>query len=298
MSLQFGHIKILTQKRAKERQNSSFFLLVSNAKMHDFPMPKRMPVVFIGHGSPMNAIRDNAFTRALAHLGVELPRPEAILVISAHWRTRGSWVTRVAQPEMIYDFSGFDKKLSAIRYRAPGSLTIADEIIATVKQPIVRADTVWGFDHGSWAILKFLYPKADIPVLQLSFDLRMGGEHHYRIGEQLRPLRDKGILIVGSGNIVHNLGKIEWQDDAKPYDWAIEFDSWVKEKLIARDDVALYTQYDATPAGKLSVPSPDHYHPLLYVLGAAEKGEKIRFPYEGIENGSISMRAVVFESRS
>lgn len=261
-------------------------------------MPSRMPVLFVGHGSPLNAIQDNPFTRALSDIGKQWPRPRAILCISAHWRTRGTYVTTSTKPQTIHDFSGFPKELFAIRYPAPGSPELADRVIKLVRVPTVKSDESWGFDHGSWAVLKFLYPKADVPVVQLSFDLREPGPHHCRIGEQLRPLRDEGVLILGSGNIVHNLGQIDWDSAAPAYPWALEFDTWVKQKLIGREDGALMTDYLSTEAGKLSVPSPDHYYPMLYVLGAAEKGEVLSFLYEGIQNASISMRAFAFETRN
>lgn len=259
---------------------------------------KRMPVLFIGHGSPMNAIENNEFSRRLEELGRELPSPRAILCVSAHWMTEGTWVARMPRPKTIHDFYGFPKDLFDVQYPAPGSPEIADLVRKTVKDPKVQADEeMWGLDHGSWAILRKMYPKAEIPVLQLSLYLSQPGEYHYQLGQQLKPLRDQGILIVGSGNIVHNLRKIVWEEKAPAFDWAVEFDEWVKAKLVARDHQALISRYLETEAGRFSVPTPDHYYPLLTVLGATYADENVTFEFEGMQNGSISMRAVSFGHR-
>ena len=256
---------------------------------------KRMPVLFIGHGSPMNAIEINEFTECLHALGKKIPTPKAILCISAHWLTEGTWVTHMPQPKTIHDFYGFPKALFDVEYPAPGSPEIADLVKSTIKTPTVHPDNeTWGLDHGTWSVLRHLYPKANIPVVQLSIYFEQSGEYHYGIGQQLQSLRDQGILIVGSGNVVHNLPLIAWGKAPKPYPWAIEFDAWIKEMLIARNIHALTTQYANTEAGKLSVPTPDHYYPLLYTLGAADDEDEISFIYEGIQNSSISMRTLSF----
>jgi 4,5-DOPA dioxygenase extradiol len=254
-----------------------------------------MPVLFIGHGSPMNAIEANDFTRALGLLGKKLPKPKAILCISAHWMTEGTWITAMKNPKTIHDFYGFPKPLFEVSYPAPGSPEIAQLIVSTVKNPSVHPDKeTWGLDHGSWSVLNHLYPKADVPVLQLSLHMEEPGAYHLELGQKLRFLREQGVLIIGSGNIVHNLQKISWDADAKPFDWALEFDEWSKKMISARDLKSLSEKYLEAPGGKESVPTPEHYYPLLYVLGAAEPNDTLAFEYEGIQNGSISMRAVSF----
>ena len=255
-----------------------------------------MPVIFIGHGSPMNAIETNQFTLSLQTLGKNIPQPEAILCISAHWLTEGTWVTHMPHPKTIHDFYGFPKELFEIEYPAPGSPHIADLVISTIEKPKVHPDDeIWGLDHGTWSVMRHLYPEANIPIVQLSIYLDQPGDYHYRVGQQLTSLRDQGILIVGSGNVVHNLPKILWGPNPKPFEWAIEFDEWIKEKLIARDFHALTTKYNDSLAGQLSVPIPDHYFPMLYALGAVNDEDELSFVYEEIQNGSISMRTFCFK---
>jgi 4,5-DOPA dioxygenase extradiol len=256
---------------------------------------KKTPVLFIGHGSPMNALADNDFTRSLDRLRALCPSPRAVLCISAHWMTEGSWVTHMAQPKTIHDFYGFPQALFDVQYPAPGSPETAELVAATVQRPQVHLDDeMWGLDHGAWSVLRHIYPAADVPVLQLSLYMEQPPEYHLALGRALRPLRDQGVLIVGSGNIVHNLRRIRWEPGAMPYDWAVEFDAWARDRISVRDAAALATQFTATEAGRLSVPTTEHYLPLLYVMGAAEEGDSLRFEYEGIENGSISMRTLSF----
>lgn len=254
---------------------------------------RRMPVLFVGHGNPMNALLDTPFTRKLRTLGERFNRPRAILCVSAHWLSEGIWITHMEQPRTIHDFYGFPEELFAVRYAAPGSPEIAEEISAAVATPKINFDDeIWGLDHGTWSILKHIYPRADLPVLQLSIYLGRGADYHYQLGRRLRPLRERGILIVGSGNLVHNLGRLRWEEGAEPYDWAVEFDEWVKERLAAGDHGALLDVETYPPSGKLSIPTPDHWYPLFYVLGASHEGEELSFEYEGIDNGSISMRTL------
>jgi 4,5-DOPA dioxygenase extradiol len=253
---------------------------------------ERMPLFFIGHGSPMNAIDSNAYTRMLGALGAGIPRPRAVLVISAHWMTEGSWVTAMPRPRTIHDFYGFPQELFDIQYPAPGSPEIAQLIAEMTIKPKVHQDQdIWGLDHGTWAVLRHLYPQADIPVLQLSLNMAEPPEYHVRLGQQLSPLRDKGVLILGSGNLVHNLRRLRWEPEAKPYDWAVEFDSWLKHKISDRDFDAVLNHFHDTTAGKVSVPTLDHYYPLHYILGAADDRDALKFEYEEIQNGSISMRS-------
>ncbi len=238
----------------------------------------------------MHALWDNSFTQTLAKLGASV-KPKAILCVSAHWLTEGTWVTHMAKPKTIHDFRGFPKELFAVKYHAPGSPALADRVRDLVTSPEIGADGVeWGLDHGSWAILKHMYPKADVPVVQLSIHLQGPPAYHFDLGEKLRALRDEGILIVGSGNIVHNLRQVNFAPDAKPYPWAVEFDEWVKERLLARDYQALVKEAQSTESGKLSIPTVDHWYPLLYVLGASVPDDKLRFDFEGIESSSLSMR--------
>lgn len=252
-----------------------------------------MPVLFIGHGNPMNAIRDTRFTRALGELGKQLPRPKAILCVSAHWMTKGTWVTHMRHPQTIHDFSGFPRELFAVQYPAPGDPEIAERISGNSADPKILADDdSWGLDHGTWSVLKHMYPAADVPVLQLSIDMVRPPEFHFALGAKLKHLRDEGVLILGSGNIVHNLRRVNFSDDAPPYDWAIEFDEWVKQRLLDRDYNSIVHDATGSTAGRLSIPTPEHWYPLLYTLGAADSAEDLSFEYEGIENASISMRCV------
>lgn len=257
---------------------------------------EKMPVVFIGHGSPMNAILETDFTLALNQLGKDLPLPTAVLCISAHWMTEGTWVTHMPAPRTIHDFYYFPQELFDIQYPAPGAPEVADYISKTIKQPkIVPDDEIWGLDHGTWSVLKHLYPQADVPILQLSLYMSKSPQHHFDLGQQLKQLRQKGILIIGSGNIVHNLGIRSHEQFAKPFDWAVEFDEWVKNHLINRNSSAIINEARNSEAGKLSIPSQDHWYPLLYTLGASDDNDNLRFIHEGLEHASISMRTVVWE---
>jgi len=240
----------------------------------------------------MNALADNAFSKTLNHLGKSLPRPKAILMVSAHWMTEGTWVTHMQKPKTIHDFYGFPKELFDVNYPAAGSPKLAEEIHQKIKNPKIQLDDKgWGLDHGTWSVLKHLYPMADIPVVQLSLDLKEPPSYHFELGEKLRFLRKENVLIVGSGNIVHNLGKLNWNEKAPAHPWAIEFDTWVKEKLEKKDFSALQNDGLKTEAGRISVPTPEHYYPLLYILGAATKEDKLKFEFEEIQNASISMRS-------
>jgi 4,5-DOPA dioxygenase extradiol len=253
----------------------------------------KMPVLFIGHGNPMNAIRDTPFTRTLHELGKRLPRPKAVLCISAHWMTEGTWITHMSNPKTIHDFYGFPQELFDIQYLAPGDPATAERISRDSSDPSIHPDNeIWGLDHGTWSVLRHMYPAADVPVLQLSLNIIQGPEFHFALGEKLKHLRREGILIVGSGNIVHNLRRINFTDDARPFDWAVEFDAWVKERLQNRDYNAIVHDATQSTAGKLSIPTPDHWYPFLYTLGAADEPDVLRFEHEGIENASISMRCL------
>ena len=255
----------------------------------------RMPALFIGHGSPMNAIQKNDFTEMLTALGRKIQKPKAILCISAHWMTEGTWITHMQNPKTIHDFYGFPEELFAVQYPAHADLKLADQIRAMVKQPSINADTeMWGYDHGTWSVLRHLYPDANVPLLQLSVYMEQPGEYHFQLGQQLSALRDQGVLIIGSGNLVHNLRKISWETHAPAYSWAVECDEWMKHKLEARDFSALVNDATQSEAGKLSIPTADHYYPFLYVIGSARSDDVMKFEYEGIHHASISMRCVSF----
>ena len=248
-----------------------------------------MPVLFLGHGNPMNALADNAFTRALGALGAELPRPAAVLCVSAHWMTQGDTrVLTAEKPRTIHDFYGFPPELYEVRYPASGSPQVAEAAGALTG---ALADADWGLDHGAWTVLVHLWPDADVPVLELSIDMAAPPEAHLELGRRLVPLRDHGVLVLGSGNIVHNLRAIDWEHPDAGYDWAVEFDGWVRDRLLDGDTEALAAYLDAGRAAQLSVPTPDHYLPLLAAAGAAD-GDSAAFVYEGMELGSLSMRCV------
>lgn len=251
----------------------------------------KMPVVFIGHGSPMNALADNDFTKSLEKTGKIIPKPKAILVISAHWLSTGSFVCCDNKPEIIYDFYGFPQELYEIKYPAEGSEKYADETSKMLKK-YGTACGKWGIDHGSWTFLKHMYPKADIPVFQLSVDYTQPASYHYEMAKLLAPLREQGVLIIGSGNIVHNLRIIKWEQDAEPFGWAVEFDENVKELLLAGKHEKLVDYEKLGKSAVMSVPTNDHYLPMMYPLALAGK-DKIEFTYEGIQHGSVSMRCFV-----
>ena len=277
-------------------------LAACNMKIQEFPkitesLPRteKMPVLFVGHGSPMNALEDNAFTRSLNKLGEpfrkEGRKPAAILVVSAHWLTRGSHVNVAPKPETIHDFGGFPKELFEAQYPAPGSPDLARE---TAKlSALIHETDDWGLNHGAWTILMHLFPDADVPVFQLSIDYYQPMQYHFDLAKQLGALREKGVLIIGSGNIVHNLRMSMARlhaGDTRPYDWATEFDTWVNEKIAGRDFQSLVSYEKAGEAGKLSVPTVDHYVPMLYTLGLAGDKEDIKQAYEEVTFGGISMR--------
>lgn len=262
------------------------------AKMTD-DLPEgesKMPVLFIGHGNPMNAIEKNDYHAAWQELGKKLPRPKAILCISAHWETTGTMVTAMEKPKTIHDFGGFPDELFAQQYPAPGSPAFAKETQTAVQKTQVELDYKWGLDHGCWSVLLPMFPKADIPVLQLSLDFRKPPQWHYDLAKELKSLRQKGVLIVGSGNIVHNLGVMRW--GGKAYDWATEFDQIAKQKILNGDHQPLVNYEKLGNAAKMAIPTNEHYLPLLYTLALQDKNEKLSFFNEKIDLGSVSMRSL------
>lgn len=262
------------------------------------PTPhETMPVLFVGHGSPMNIILNNDYTRSLEKAAEELPTPRAILVISAHWLTNGTYVTCVKKPKTIYDFYGFPEELYRLSYPSPGSPEDAELLIKTAKTTTIKCGN-WGLDHAAWAVLKHMYPNADIPVLEMSLDYSPYNnwnpkpmEHHYKLAQELAPLREKGILIIGSGNLVHNLSLIDYNINAKPYEWATKFDEKIKQCLIQRNHKALMNYLELGKEANYAVPTEDHYLPMIYTIGLQKKEDKLKFIHEGFQNGSVSMRA-------
>lgn len=254
---------------------------------------EKMPVLFIGHGSPLNAIENNDFTDALNLLGKHLPKPKAILCISAHWCTNGTFVNINEKPKMIYDMYGFPDELYKVNYPAPGSPQFAGELLSTIIQPELKPDTEWGFDHGNWSVMKHIYPDASIPLFQMSIDYNKPMNYHYELAKQLAFLREKGVLIVGSGNITHNLRQVDFSNrDAKPVDWALEFDTKVKTAIESHDHKSLIDYQSFGSSARLSVPEPSHYFPLIYTAALDTKQEEISYPYEKFHHGSLSMRCI------
>ena len=259
--------------------------------------PARMPAVFFGHGSPMVTVGDNAWTRAWREIGREIDaapgRPRAVLLVSAHWTTRGAAVTAMARPRTIHDFGGFPAELYAIGYPAPGAPWLAQRVGELLAPQPVSADLEWGLDHGAWAVLRHAWPQADVPVVQLSLDLERPAGWHLELARRLAPLRDEGVLIAGSGNVVHNLRAMDWSDPGRaPYDWAARFEEWVRARLRAGDVDALADYAAQGRDALMSVPTPEHYLPLLYVAAQRLAGDAVCFPVEGDQYGAISMLGV------
>jgi 4,5-DOPA dioxygenase extradiol len=256
---------------------------------------EKMPVLFLGHGSPMNAIEENEFVTGFRNIVKEIPKPAAILCISAHWETRGTLVTAMEKPTTIHDFAGFPKELFAVEYPAPGSPELAKEIKATIKKPEVGLDEKWGLDHGCWSVVKHLYPNADVPVVQMSLDYYETPQYHYDLAKELSWLRNKGILIIGSGNMVHNLRMVAW-DRLGPteyaYDWAIEANEKMKKFILDGDHQSLINYQSQGKAYNLAIPSPEHYLPLLYALALKEENEKVNIFNDKTVAGSLSMTSL------
>lgn len=249
----------------------------------------KMPVLFIGHGSPMNIVMDNDFTRSLRSLGEELPRPKSIMVISAHWVARATLVTCMKNPELIYDFFGFPPELYQVKYPCPGAPEDAGKVTRVTKY-MVNCSMEWGLDHASWAVLKHMYPDADIPVFEMSLCEGMEPGYHYDIGRRLGPLRREGILIIASGNMVHNLMQMDYDMEAEPYDWAVEIDEKIKALLLDGNHGKLVNYHGLGRNMALAAPTSEHYLPMLYALGLQERDEEVTFVHEGFQHGSVSMR--------
>jgi 4,5-DOPA dioxygenase extradiol len=251
-----------------------------------------MPVLFVGHGSPMNAIEDNEFSRGWGEVGGKLPHPKAILCVSAHWQTRGTMVTAMDKPQTIHDFGGFPQELFDKQYPAPGTPEFAKETKAAIKKTEVGLDTTWGLDHGTWSVLSKMFPKAEVPTFQLSLDYMQAAQYHYDLAQELKELRKKGVLIIGSGNIVHNLRMVQFEKE-DGYDWAVEFDTKIKDNIENRDHKSIINYQEYGNAAKLAVPTNEHYLPMLYAIALQEKNENVTFFNAKNLAGSVSMRSMI-----
>jgi len=254
---------------------------------------KALPAIFFGHGNPLNALQRNSYTEAWAAIGRGLPRPKAILAVSAHWYIPGIAVTAMPHPRTIHDFGGFPRELFEVQYPAPGEPALARRIQSLLGPVAVELDQSWGLDHGTWSVLGHVFPEAEVPVLQLSLDETKPPSFHYELGRRLAPLREEGVLIVGSGNLVHNLHTYAWgRHPVDAFDWAVRFEERVRHLLSTGDHDPLIDYESLGPDALLSVPTPEHYLPLLYVIAQQREGEAISFPVAGVDGGSISMLAV------
>jgi 4,5-DOPA dioxygenase extradiol len=266
-----------------------------NELSDSFAGTEKMPVLFLGHGSPMNAIEENEFVAGFRNVRQTLPRPNAILCISAHWETRGTFVTAMEKPRTIHDFGGFPEKLYSVQYPAPGNPQLAEETKTLVKKTSIGLDQKWGLDHGCWSVVKHLYPDADIPVIQMSLDFSQPAQFHYDLAGELADLRNKGVLIVGSGNMVHNLGMVAWDKlnaDEFGYGWAIEAGSKMKKFILSGDHKSLIDYGSQGKAFNLAIPTPEHYLPLLYVLSLQEPDEKVSLFNDKPIGGSLTMTSL------
>ncbi|KPM48447.1 4,5-DOPA-extradiol-dioxygenase [Jiulongibacter sediminis] len=261
-------------------------------------LPRRaakMPVLFVGHGSPMNAIEDNEFSLHWEKMGKTLPEPSAVLVISAHWLSKGTKVTAMENPKTIHDFGGFPKELFEVEYPAPGLPSLALETKNLIQSTEVELDHDWGLDHGTWSVVRRMFPEAKIPVLQLSIDYPRTGQYHYDLGKELAALREKGVLIIGSGNMIHNLRMVYWEKLNEPnfgYDWAHELNKTLKSKIESKSHNDLINYHSLGEAAKLAIPTPDHYFPLLYTLGLQSNSDDIEFFNDKLVAGSLNMTSI------
>ena len=270
-------------------------MTTQNNMTESFDNTEPAPVLFLGHGSPMNAIEDNEFSRGWRSVGKTIPKPHAVLCISAHWETRGTWVTAMEKPKTIHDFGGFPKELFDVQYPAPGNPELARETRKMINKTEVGLDEKWGLDHGCWSVVKHIYPDADVPVIQLSLDYYQPPQYHYELAKELSSLRRKGVLIIGSGNMVHNLRMVAWDKlDAAEYgyDWAIEANEKMKKYILGGDHLSLINYPSMGSAFNLAIPTPEHYLPLLYTLSLIEKNEQVHLFNDKLVGGSLSMTSL------
>jgi len=260
-----------------------------------FDRTDKMPVLFLGHGSPMNAIEENEFVQGFRKVGKEIPKPNAVLVVSAHWETKGTFVTAMANPKTIHDFGGFPEELYKVEYPAPGNPELAQKIKENINKTEVGLNLNWGLDHGAWSVVKHLYPKADVPVIQLSLDYQKSPQYHYELAKELSSLRKKGVLIIGSGNMVHNLRMVDWRrlDEIDySYDWASDASEKMKKFILSDDHQQLINYQSQGKEFSLAVPTPEHYLPLLYALALKDKNEEISLFNDKAVAGSLTMTSV------
>jgi 4,5-DOPA dioxygenase extradiol len=264
---------------------------------HDDELSEKMPVLFVGHGSPMKAIEENEFAAGWRDMGRKLPRPSAILCVSAHWQSKGTMVTAMQKPETIHDFGGFPRELYEVQYPAPGSPELAKATKGTVRERVIELDRSWGLDHGAWSVIRRMYPDADVPVVELSLDYQLSPQQHYDLARELAPLRRKGILIIGSGNMVHNLGLVSWEHLNTPgyaFDWAMEAGEAMKRHIMSGDHIPLINYGSQGRAFRLAVPTPEHFLPLLYTLALKESYETVELFNDRPVAGSLTMTSVKF----
>jgi 4,5-DOPA dioxygenase extradiol len=254
----------------------------------------KMPVLFVGHGSPMNGIEDNEFSKYWKKLATEIQKPKAVLCISAHWLTKGTFVTAMEKPQTIHDFGGFPQALSEVQYPAPGNPKLAEDTAKLITSTSVGLDHDWGLDHGTWTVIRHMYPTADIPILQLSIDYNQPAQYHYDLAKQLISLRKRGVLIIGSGNMVHNLGMVAWDklNESYGFDWALEMNTVFKKKIEEKDHASLINYEKLNPSAKLAIPTPDHYYPLIYTLALQDEKDPISFFNDKPMAGSLTMTSV------
>ncbi|MGD9887274.1 MAG: 4,5-DOPA dioxygenase extradiol [Bacilli bacterium] len=256
----------------------------------------KMPVIFVGHGSPMNAILDNQYSSGWKEMAKRIPEPKAIISISAHWFTNGTKIMNEDHPKTIYDMYGFPKELYAIKYDVLGNPMLAEEVKRLIQKPS-SFDNTWGIDHGTWSVLVHMYPKRDIPVFQISIDAKAPPQTHYQIGKDLQQLRNQGVLIFGTGNIVHNLRLVNWDMEQQGYDWAYEFDNYIKDNILKRNHQNIMDYHKIGRQASLAVPTLDHFNPLLYILGATDDQDEISIFNENCAMGSVSMTSYLFQPK-
>ena len=266
-----------------------------NKMTETFNSTDKMPVLFLGHGNPMNAIEENEFVRGFRKAASEIPKPAAVLCISAHWETRGTFVTAMLNPKTIHDFGGFPKELYEVQYPAPGNPGLAEETKNIISKAEVGLDVQWGLDHGAWSVIKHMYPNADVPVIELSLDYRQSPQFHYELAKELAPLRNKGVLIIGSGNMVHNLRMVDWNrlnEIDYGYDWALEASEKMKNYILSGNHKELINYGSQGKEFNLAVPTPEHFLPLLYVLALKDKNEEVSLFNDKAVGGSLTMTSV------
>lgn len=266
-----------------------------NKMTESFNSTEKMPVLFLGHGNPMNAIEENEFVQGFRKIAKEIPKPTTVIVISAHWETKGTFVTAMEKPKTIHDFGGFPKELYEVQYPAPGNPELAKETKEIIKTAEVGLDDTWGLDHGAWTVVKHMYPDADIPVIELSLDYSKGPQYHYDLAKELAPLRKKGVLIIGSGNMVHNLRMVDWRklnEVNYGYDWALEASESMKKSILSHDHKKLINYNSLGTEFNLAIPTPEHYLPLLYSLALKDKNEEVKIFNDKAVGGSLTMTSI------